>query len=135
MYNKLNKLNHMKILILGAFLLFSFTTQAQQFVSSDKARTIVADMTISDQDALDSVGDPTSEQYINKKHNLTSYYYLTKWLSSGNSVEVEEAIRRAVFKVAESKSVVISVDDYDKDNIIDDHLQLLKDHLITLLTQ
>ena len=98
----------MKFLILGAFLMLSFTTQAQ-FVSSQEALSIIADLDASDRNELNNGQlDETSVEFAEKKYDVKSYYMMTSKLNAG--IGVESAIRQTVFEI---KNGGITDQEYD----------------------
>lgn len=120
----------MKILILGAFLLLSFTSQAQ-YVTAQEALTIIAEIDSEDRILLNNGQmDEASAEFAEKKYDVKSYYILTTKLNDGE--EVEAAIRQTVFEI---KNGGVTDQEYDTNNIADNDLSRIKENLETLLTQ
>jgi hypothetical protein len=122
----------MKILILGALLLCSFTLSAQQFVSSSEAKIILTNLERTALDNFDEVNwDSESAFYAEKKYEINAYHMALDFLNSGIN-NVEQVIRRTVFKI---KGGGVTVNEYNSNTISDPDLQKIKTKLTTALTQ
>jgi hypothetical protein len=121
----------MKNLILGAFLLCSFTLSAQQFVSASEAITILTNSERTALENFDEVNwDSESAFFAEKKYEVKSYHLALDFLKSGIN-NVEQVIRRTVFKI---KGGGVTVNEYNSNTISDPDLQKIKTNLTNLLT-
>jgi hypothetical protein len=131
--NKLKlKLNPMKILILGALIMCSLSLNAQQFVTSQEAQTILSTQSEIEKEELDNPQiDSESALFAEMKYNVKSYQLVLKFLDFGHT-DIASVIKRAVFTV---KDGGITEQEYNSNNIIDPELARIKDNLETILTQ
>ena len=120
----------MKFLILGAFLMLSFTSQAQ-YVSTGEALEILSEKDVEDRNILNNGSlDEQSAAFADKKYDVKSYYLMTGKLNSGT--DVENAIRETVFEI---KNGGVTETEYNTDTIGDADLSRIKENLETILKQ
>lgn len=131
--NKLKlKLNPMKIFILGALIMCSLSLNAQQFVTSQEAHTILSNQAEIEKEELENPQfDSESADFAAMKYNVKSYNLVLKFLDFGHT-DISTVIKRAVFTV---KKGGITEEEYNSNNINDPDLARIKDNLESLLTQ